>query len=146
MRTYGNVGRIIATLWLMAVGSLWSKAILSANPPTLGARPAAISTPTLDLRPPDLQNLQAQLTPEATQPADADEASNIIIVGAHVAPEERSNLARTGIGSLYWAARHPLQAWRALLPIAPNDESATSLDLKAACANVLPPAGDAACP
>jgi hypothetical protein len=53
---------------------------------------------------------------------------------------------RTGIGSIYWAAGHPAQAWKVLLPIVPNDGSAVSEDFKAACANVLPLGDNAACP
>jgi hypothetical protein len=40
-------------------------------------------------------------------------------------PEENSDtqVPPAGIGSLYWAARHPSQAWRVVLPVMPNAES-----------------------
>src|ERR1700739_2370156 len=34
-----------------------------------------------------------------------------------VSSEELPFIENTGIGSLYWAARHPRQAWRVVLPI-----------------------------
>ena len=38
------------------------------------------------------------------------------------APAEQSHvhLSRAGVGSLYWAAHHPAEAWRVLLPIQPG--------------------------
>jgi hypothetical protein len=90
MRTYSHMSGIMASLLLMAVGSLWSNEIFSTDAPIRIARTAAISQPriapkspgvTLDLRPPDLQVIQARHTPEATRPADAQEASNVTIVG-----------------------------------------------------------------
>ena len=34
--------------------------------------------------------------------------------------ESRVHLSRAGVGSLYWAAHHPTEAWRVLLPIQPG--------------------------
>ena len=104
------------------------------------------STGGLRRWPPDLQSILAQLTPEATRRARADEAPHVTILGTPVRPEDRLNLMGTGIGSMYWAARQPAQVWKVLLPIVPNDGSAVSEDIKAACGNVRPLGGHAACP
>ncbi len=55
----------------------------------------------------------------ADAPAASYDAQSVAIVTAHVPPEEKSNtrLSLAGLGSLYWAARHPEQAWRVLLPV-----------------------------
>jgi hypothetical protein len=142
--------RMIATLMLIAVCSLsggvaYSTADQGATP----RRAAAPATGPLDLRPPDLRSLSVQLPPETTFPADADEMLDVAIVRALPTPEESSNthLSRSGIGSLYWAARHPAQAWRVLLPVVPGDGSAAFEDLRVECAAfVTSPAGQAACP
>jgi hypothetical protein len=54
---------------------------------------------------------------DATPPPD--DMQSVVIATVHFLPDEPSNtrLSRTGLGSLYWAARHPAQAWRVLLPI-----------------------------
>jgi hypothetical protein len=140
----------LATLLLIAVCSLFSGVAYStADQGATPRRAAGPATGTLDLRPPDLRSLSVQLPPEATFPADADEMLDVAIVSAPPTPEESSNthLSRSGIGSIYWAARHPAQAWRVLLPIVPGDGSAAFEDLRADCATfVKSPAGQAACP
>jgi hypothetical protein len=98
----------------------------------------------LDLRTPDLK--QAQLPSVSTNAADSDKGLHVVIAGSPQSPEERSSLAHTGIGSIYWAARNPAEAWRALLPIVPDGGSAESQDIKAECASVTPPGGQMACP
>ena len=98
----------------------------------------------LDLRAPNLN--QAQPPPVWTNPADSDNGLHVVIEGSPQSPEEGSNLSRTGIGSIYWAARHPAQAWRVVLPIVPDGGSAGSPDIKAECASVRPPGGQMACP
>jgi hypothetical protein len=50
------------------------------------------------------------------------------------------HLSLVGIGSLYWAARHPQHAWRVLMPIQPDDGSDVSADLKTICAVAVSPA------
>ena len=117
----------------------------SANP----RNTAAPAKEPLDLRPPDLRSIQGQLAPEATLPADADDTQVVAIVGAPSPPEESSNthLSRTGIGSIYWAARHSAQAWAVLLPIVAGDGSVASEDIRARCATfVRQPGGQATCP
>jgi len=56
-------------------------------------------------------------------------------------------ISRAGIGSLYWAARHPAQAWRVLLPVQRGDEFDAYVAISAHC-TVVPsaPAARAACP
>jgi hypothetical protein len=131
----------LATLLLIAVCSQSIGAAYSKDAPSGTAR--------LDLRPPDLRRMSVQLPPEASLPADADQMVDVAIVSAPPRPEESSNthLSRSGIGSIYWAARHPAQAWRVLLPVVPGDGSAAFEDLRAECATfVRPPAGQAVCP
>lgn len=55
----------------------------------------------------------------ADVPAAPGDMESGAIATVHFLPEEPSNtrFSRTGLGSLYWAARHPAQAWRVLLPI-----------------------------
>ena len=131
----------LATLLLLAVCSLATGAAYSKDTPS--------GTAGLDLRPPDLRTFQVRLPPEATFPADADEMPHVAIVGAPPTPEESSytHLSRSGIGSIYWAARHPAQAWRVLLPIVPGDGSTAFEDIRAECATfVRSPGGQPACP
>ena len=131
----------LATLLLLAVCSLATGAAYSKDAPSGTAR--------LDLQPPDLRTFQVRLPPEATFPADADEMPHVAIVSAPPTPEESSytHLSRSGIGSIYWAARHPAQAWRVLLPIVPGDGSTAFEDIRAECATfVRSPGGQPACP
>ena len=131
----------LATLLLLAVCSLATGAAYSKDAPSGTAR--------LDLRPPDLRGMSVQLPPETTFPAEADEMLDVAIVSALPTPEDGSNthLSRSGIGSIYWAARHPAQAWRVLLPIVPGDGSAAFEDIRAECATfVRSPGGQPACP
>ena len=135
------MNRIIATLLLLAVCSLATGAAYSKDAPS--------GTAGLDLRPPDLRTFQVRFPPEATFPADADEMPHVAIVSAPPRPEESSyaHLSRSGIGSIYWAARHPAQAWRVLLPIVPGDGSTAFEDIRAECATfVRSPGGQPACP
>jgi hypothetical protein len=131
----------LATLLLIAVFSQSIDAAYSKDAPS--------GTVRLDLRPPDMRSMSVQLPPEATFDADADEMLDVAIVSAPPTPEESSNthLSRSGIGSLYWAARHPAQAWRVLLPTVPGDGTAAFEDLRAECASfVRSPGGQTACP
>jgi hypothetical protein len=135
------MNRNLATLLLIAVCSQSIGAAYSKDAPS--------GTVRLDLRPPEVRSMSVQLPPEATFPAEADEMLDVAIVSALPTPQESSNthLSRSGIGSIYWAARHPAQAWRVLLPIVPGDGSAAFEDLRAECATfVKSPAGQSACP
>jgi len=96
---------------------------------------------TLDLRAPELRSIQARLPTQTTSPADVGEPQVVAVVVTPSPPEDGSNthLSRTGIGSLYSAARHPSRAWRVLLPIVPGDGSAASEDLRVRCATLASP-------
>ncbi len=81
--------------------------------------------------------------------ADSDDTQDISIVAAPVLPERgpRFHVSRAGIGSLYWAARNPSQAWRVVVPIQPDDADGTYEDAREQCGlvtNVL--AGIPSCP
>jgi hypothetical protein len=103
---------------------------LSCLPVAVGypAEAAAAVPPrrSLDLRPPDLQSLHVQNLHQDGTSADVDEAEPIAIVTTPLLPEEKpdTQLPSTGIASLYWAARHPTQAWRVFLPIQLDGEGA----------------------
>jgi hypothetical protein len=92
---------------------------------------------TLDLRPPDLQSLEAGLQPIGI-PSNSDEAEAVMIAAAPLRVEEEPDARPPpgGIASLYWAARHPTQAWRIFLPlqVAADDLSPGSSEPSAAYA------------
>ena len=81
--------------------------------------PAGARRTTLDLRPPDLQSLHVQTPRPVATPSESDETEAVDIAAAPSRPEESADMQPppAGIGSLYWAVRHPTQAWRILLPI-----------------------------
>jgi len=81
--------------------------------------PAGARRGTLDLRPPDLQSLHVQTLQPAATPPESDETEALDIAAAPSRPQESPDTQPPpgGIGSLYWAVRHPRQAWRILLPI-----------------------------
>ena len=75
---------------------------------------------TLDLRLPDLRWLQVQNLHQVVTSADFDEAEAVTIAATPLLPEATTpdtDPSVSGIASLYWAARHPTQAWRVFLPI-----------------------------
>ena len=79
------------------------------------------------------------------EPAASEDTQAAAIVIA--APEETpdTHLSRVGLGSLYWAAHHPAQAWRVLMPV--QGGSVAYADLSARCALVSnAPSGQTACP
>jgi hypothetical protein len=141
------------TVRIAAISALDPAAVPKAAPHTAtpypdapGYKTAAPARAALDLRPPDLRAMQWPQPLLATVPADLEEPQSAAVV---VVPSQRSdiNLSRVGIGSLYWAAGHPAQAWRVLLPMQPGDESDAYADIRTVCA-VAPSASDgpAACP
>ena len=77
---------------------------------------------------------------------DPDDTQAVSVVTARVPREEESNLhlSRAGIGSLYWAARNPAQAWRVLLPVQPGDADGAYADLRCALVTSAP-SGTATC-
>ena len=128
--------------------------IVGVGAPQVAARPAAIpqhdaapgnaATPArgvLDLRAPDLWSMPWSVELLTTVPEQSDEPQAVAVLAAALPPDETSdtNLSLAGIGSLYWAARHPLRAWRVLLPVEANDEFGAYAGLRTKCA-VLPSA------
>ena len=79
---------------------------------------ATVPPRTLDLRPPDLRSLHVQNLQQVVTSADSDEPEAVTIAAAPLLLEEEpdTHLSVSGIASLYWAARHPTQAWRVFLP------------------------------
>jgi hypothetical protein len=98
----------------VAVVSLLALAAALGNVPA-----AAGPQKPLDLRPPDLQGILLTDTPPAIAPIDAEDAPAFVIEGAPQLTEMQSDthVPQTGIGSLYWALRHPTRAWRIVLPV-----------------------------
>lgn len=74
---------------------------------------------TLDLRPPDSRSLYVVDLQQLDTSADSDAAEAVTIAAAppvlQETPDAQPSLG--GLASLYWAARHPAQAWRVFLPI-----------------------------
>jgi hypothetical protein len=90
------------------------------------AAASATTQETLNLRPPELQSVEIRnLQPDATV-ADSDEAEAVTLAVAPFVPEERRDTLPppSGIASLYWAARHPTQAWRVFVPIQLDEHAA----------------------
>ena len=80
---------------------------------------------------------------------DSDETQAVSVVTAPTPPEEKSNIhvSLAGIGSLYWAAHHPAQAWNVVFPVQPGDADGAYEDISARCALITSaPGGRAACP
>jgi hypothetical protein len=83
---------------------------------------------TLDLRPSDLPSPHVQNMQQPVTAAEPDQAETIAISAAPWLPEgPDAQPTVTGIASLYWAARHPTQAWRVFLPI-PLDGHDANID------------------
>jgi hypothetical protein len=80
---------------------------------------------------------------DKTVASDDTEAPAIVIAVPEETPD--THLSRVGLGSLYWAARHPAQAWRVLTPV--EEGSVAYSDLRARCALVSnAPSVQTACP
>jgi hypothetical protein len=149
--------KLIPTLLLIPVCLLPVGVAYSADAPDGPVRIAAISAldaaaparATLDLRPPDLQSLQWTDSLLANSPENSDEPQAVAIVVGSSLPQERwdTSISLAGIGSLYWAARHPAQAWRVLLPILPGDEFDAYVAVSTRCTVVSSvPGVEDACP
>ncbi len=56
-------------------------------------------------------------------PAASDDTQTVAIVtdASPKAEKAHTHLSLAGLGSLYWAARNPGQAWRVLLPVQAGD-------------------------
>ena len=108
------MNRVSSVLVLMTACSL---------PVGMAYADAAAGKPTLDLRAPELRDVSAAA--EVTSPSDSQEPEDIAITGG---PKDTSNLhiSETGIGSLYWAFRHPRGAWKIVLPMSTDDSTTAS--------------------
>src|SRR5882672_535829 len=78
---------------------------------------ADASNATLDLRTPDLHSIPR--LDRFAAPAGSQEPKEVPDIGAPLPVERGSDLpvSGTGIGSLYWAIRHPAKAWEVVLPV-----------------------------
>jgi len=56
-----------------------------------------------------------------------DERETVLTVGPPMQPDAREELGEciSVLGALHWAAGHPTQAWRVILPVPRLDSSAT---------------------
>ncbi len=87
--------------------------------------------------------------PRLAPPDSAREMETIAVVGARLTTEgmPEVRMSSVGIGSLYWAARNPAQAWQILTPLNVRGQSAAAADIRVRCeivAATLP--GGLACP
>ena len=102
----------------------------------------------LDLRAPDLRSLHLQSVQQVVTSADSAEAEPVIIVAAPSQLEEEPDTHPSlgAVASLYWAARHPAQAWRVFLPIQLDGDESSADDITANCAVFAAvPSGPVAC-
>jgi hypothetical protein len=90
----------------------------------------------------------ADLDLRAPDPWSFHETEAVTIAGAQLLPEQKADTRPPlgGIASLYWAARHPTQAWRVFLPIQ-LDGNDTAADITATCTAAIAtvPSGGLAC-
>src|SRR4029077_7245884 len=82
----------------------------------------------LDLRLPDSRSLHIQDPQQPETSPESDEANATTVVGTRLLLDQRAGTQSSfaGIGSLYWAVRHPTQAWRVFLPILLDGDEADS--------------------
>jgi hypothetical protein len=107
---------LLATACLLPVGMVYADA-------------AATNAP-LDLRMPDLRSIPT--LDRITCCAGSEEPEDVSVSGAPRPAKRTSYLhaSQTGIGSLYWGFHHPGEVWRVVLPIAPDDGSTESEDMR----------------
>jgi hypothetical protein len=103
--------------YTLTVVSLLAAAAVLGNVRAAAGTPALAPKP-LDLRPPDPHSILLTGSPQAIAPIDAEDTPAFVIVGAPqlLDMQSHTHVPQTGIGSLYWALRHPTRAWRILLP------------------------------
>lgn len=65
----------------------------------------------------------------------ADEIESLSVTMPRLSPPIAPPLhvSSTGLGSLYWAANHPAQAWEILLPVQPTDPTGAYADIREQC-------------
>jgi hypothetical protein len=90
---------------------------------------AAFSAP-LDLSMPNLTSpeWQRRLQGPTLDGTDFTQMESVVVTPSE---ENKSNLtvAPAGVGSLYWALRHPTESWRILMPAQPGDEFNTQREI-----------------
>ena len=88
----------------------------------------------LDLRPPNFFSAQWQDRLQGLAVENSNETPEAIVITPLPEQEPNVHLSRSGIGSLFWAAFHPTQAWRVLLPVQPGDDFDVYSDVRLHCA------------
>jgi hypothetical protein len=94
-----------------------------------------------------LRSLHLQSLQQVVTSADSAEAEPVTIVAAPSQLEEEPDTHPSlgAVASLYWAARHPAQAWRVFLPIQlDGDESSAAITANSAVFAAVP-SGPVAC-
>jgi hypothetical protein len=111
------------TAWLLIPAFALAAAAASAAPPK--AR-------TLDLSTPNFFSSQWQERLQGPTLDDVTELPTDSVVVTHTGADKWNNhFSPMGIGSLFWAALNPAQAWRIVLPVKPGDEFVGDSDVHA---------------
>ncbi len=77
--------------------------------------------------------------------ADSDDEQAVAVTAPVVQDKSNTHLSLAGLGSLFWAAGHPAQAWKIVTPVQPG--GVAYADLAAQCAVASSEsAREAACP
>jgi hypothetical protein len=79
---------------------------------------------------------------------DSDETEAVSLVTSPMSADDKSSmhLSHAGIGSLYWAAHNPGEAWRVMLPVQPGDAGGAYAHISTRCAIITgAPTGRAGC-
>lgn len=86
--------------------------------------------PVLDLRPPNFASSEWQQRlqgPTIDHSLDYAQMESVVVTPAAETPN--LTVAPAGLGSLYWALRHPVQSWRILTPVQEGDEFNTDTEI-----------------
>jgi hypothetical protein len=131
----------------LGIGEVSASDVVSTPMRATRAVAAVGARGTLDLRPPDLRSVAIQNLQEVATSSDSEETETVTIAAVPLLLEESdTHLTLAGIASLYWAARHPAQAWRVLLPVQ-LDEHNSSAQMRETCAaSAVAQSGPVACP
>ncbi len=104
--------------------------------PLCAAAAPHTSTPprVLDLRPPNFFSPQWQERLQGRTVDNGNEAPEAIVITPSREGGSNTHVSRTGVGSLFWAAFHPSEAWRVLLPVQSGDDFDVYADVRLHCA------------
>jgi hypothetical protein len=80
---------------------------------------------------PDLNKLP--LLAEISDSTESEEPEDIDVIGVSEDESPDVHVSRAGIGSVYWAARHPSQAWRIFAPLAADAGTRLFRDVTIRC-------------